>query len=69
MNNYLKFGGLSAIVIGTLVWIAASEISVGSSYFKTLEEIEKLDEPTLISLAAIQTRVPTTIADKPPNFT
>ncbi len=43
MNNYMKFGGLSAIVVGTLVWIAASEISVGSSYFKTLEEIEKLD--------------------------
>ncbi len=43
MNTYVKFGGLAAIVIGTLTWIAVGEMRDGASYFKTLEEIEKLD--------------------------
>lgn len=43
MNNYVKFGGLCAIVIGTLTWLAVGGIQETQSYFKTLEEIEKMD--------------------------
>ena len=43
MNNYVKFGSLCAVVVGTLTWLAVSGIQETQSYFKTLEEIEKMD--------------------------
>lgn len=42
-NNYIKFGSLAAIVIGTLTWLAVGGIQETQSYFKTLEEVEKMD--------------------------
>jgi cytochrome c-type biogenesis protein CcmE len=43
MNNYVKFGSLCAVVVGTLAWLAVGGIQETQSYFKTLEEIEKMD--------------------------
>ena len=43
MNNYVKFGSLVAVVLGTLTWLAVGGIQETQSYFKTLEDIEKMD--------------------------
>jgi cytochrome c-type biogenesis protein CcmE len=42
MNPYLKFGGLSAIIIGTLVWLGADGINDTKSYYKTISEVDQM---------------------------
>jgi cytochrome c-type biogenesis protein CcmE len=44
MNNKLKFGLLSAIIVGTLGWIAASGAMDASSYYKTVSEIAAMGD-------------------------
>lgn len=39
MNNYLKFGGLGAVVVAVLAWLAASGVSANKSYYKTISEL------------------------------
>ncbi|MBS1832065.1 MAG: cytochrome c maturation protein CcmE [Acidobacteria bacterium] len=44
MNNKLKFGLLSAIIVGTLGWIAASGAMENGSYYKTVTEIAAMGD-------------------------
>ncbi len=42
MNNYVKFGLLIAVVLGTLAWLAVGGISETKTYYKTVAEIRQL---------------------------
>lgn len=39
MKNYMKFGLLSAIILGTLGWLAFTGASENQSYFKSIPEL------------------------------
>jgi cytochrome c-type biogenesis protein CcmE len=39
MKNYVKFGLLSAIIVGTLGWLAFTGASENQSYFKSIPEL------------------------------
>jgi cytochrome c-type biogenesis protein CcmE len=41
-NNYLKFGLLSAIIIGTIGWLAVGGVSEGGAYYKTVQELNAM---------------------------
>lgn len=40
MKTYAKFGALVAVIIGTLVWLAAGGISETKTYYKTISELD-----------------------------
>jgi cytochrome c-type biogenesis protein CcmE len=40
MKTYWKFGALVAVIIGTLVWLAAGGISETKTYYKTISELD-----------------------------
>ena len=42
MHPYLKFGLLSAVIVGALAWVAASGVSETQTYYKTIEEMNKM---------------------------
>ncbi len=42
MNNYLKFGLLIAVILGTLAWLAIGGISETKTYYMTIAEVSKL---------------------------
>ena len=42
MNNYVKFGLLIAVILGTLAWLAVGGISETKTYYKTVAEIRQL---------------------------
>ena len=42
MKTYWKFAGLVAVVIGTLVWLAAGGISETKTYYKTISELGQM---------------------------
>jgi cytochrome c-type biogenesis protein CcmE len=44
MNNYWKFGLLMAAIIGTLVWLSVGGISQTSTYYKTVKELNSMDD-------------------------
>ena len=44
MSNYVKFGGLVVIILGTLVWLAAGGINDTKSYYKTISEIGQMGD-------------------------
>lgn len=44
MNNYVKFGLLSAIIVGTIAWLAASGVSSNSAYYKTVAEVQAMGD-------------------------
>lgn len=44
MKNYVKFGVLSAIIIGTLGWLAYSGVSENKSYYKTVAELAAMGD-------------------------
>ena len=39
MNTYVKFGLLSAVVVGALGWLAVGGIQETQTYFKTIPEL------------------------------
>ncbi len=41
MNTYVKFGVLMALIVGSLVWLAAGGISDTKTYYKTIPELGK----------------------------
>jgi cytochrome c-type biogenesis protein CcmE len=43
MKNYLKFGSLIAIILGTLLWLAMGGIGDTSSYYKTIADLNQMD--------------------------
>jgi cytochrome c-type biogenesis protein CcmE len=42
MKRYGKFVALIAIVIGTLVWLAAASMTDNKTYYKTIAELSKM---------------------------
>ena len=44
MNHYVKYGLLSAAVVGTLAWLAVGGIKDGQTYFKTIPELKKMGD-------------------------
>lgn len=43
MNNYLKFGLLIAVILGTLAWLAVGGISDTKTYYKTIAEVNHMN--------------------------
>jgi cytochrome c-type biogenesis protein CcmE len=46
MNNYIKFGLLIAVILGTLAWLAVGGISETKTYYMTIAEVSKLPKDT-----------------------
>jgi len=44
MKNYLKFGILIAVILGTLAWLAVGGISETKTYYKTVAELKQMGE-------------------------
>lgn len=44
MKRYGKFFALGAIVIGTLVWLAAASMTDNKTYYKTIAELSKMGD-------------------------
>jgi len=42
MNNYLKYGLLSAAIVGVLGWLAVGGIKESATYFKTVTELKQM---------------------------
>jgi len=40
MKTYVKFGMVMAVIVGTLVWLAASGINESKTYYKTISELK-----------------------------
>jgi cytochrome c-type biogenesis protein CcmE len=48
MNTYLKFGILSAVVVGALGWLAVGGINETKTYFKTIPELTRMGDQAQI---------------------
>jgi cytochrome c-type biogenesis protein CcmE len=46
MNTYVKFGLLSAVVVGALGWLAVGGINETKTYFKTIPELTRMGDQT-----------------------
>ncbi len=44
MKNYIKFGALIVVILGTLGWLAVGGISDTKTYYKTVAEIHQLGD-------------------------
>lgn len=44
MNSMLKFGMITAVVVGSLAWLAMDGISESMTYYVTIEELANLDD-------------------------
>ena len=44
MKNYLKFGVLIVVILGTLGWLAVGGISDTKTYYKTISELSQMGE-------------------------
>jgi cytochrome c-type biogenesis protein CcmE len=42
MNTYLKFGVLTVLIVGSLVWLAVGGISDTKTYYKTIPELQRM---------------------------
>ena len=42
MNTYLKFGILTVLIVGSLVWLAVGGISDTKTYYKTIPELQRM---------------------------
>lgn len=43
-NNYVKFGALIAVIIGTLAWLAVGGVNDGGAYYKTVPELRAMGD-------------------------
>ena len=43
-NNYIKFGALIAVILGTLTWLAVGGVNDGGAYYKTVPELRAMGE-------------------------
>jgi cytochrome c-type biogenesis protein CcmE len=41
-NNYVKFGALIVLIIGTLAWLAVGGVNDGGAYYKTVAELNAM---------------------------
>lgn len=44
MNNYVKFGALIAVILGTLTWLAVGGANDSKSYYKTIQELSAMGD-------------------------
>lgn len=44
MKTYVKFGVLMALIVGSLIWLAAGGISDTKTYYKTIPELAKMGD-------------------------
>jgi cytochrome c-type biogenesis protein CcmE len=44
MKNYIKFGALIVVILGTLAWLAVGGISDTKTYYKTIAELKQMGE-------------------------
>ena len=44
MKTYVKFGVLMALIVGSLIWLAAGGISDTKTYYKTIPELAQLGD-------------------------
>lgn len=44
MNTKIKFGMVTAIIVGTLAWLGASGINETATYYVTVEELNAMDD-------------------------
>lgn len=42
MNTYVKFGILTVLIVGSLVWLAVGGISDSKTYYKTIPELQHM---------------------------
>ncbi len=42
MKTYAKFGVLTVLIVGSLVWLAMGGISETQTYYKTIPELQKM---------------------------
>lgn len=47
MKRYGKFAALITLLLGTLVWLAASGVSEAKAYYKTVAELEQMGQAAL----------------------
>lgn len=47
MKRYGKFAALIALLLGTLVWLAASGVSEAKTYYKTVAELNQMGQAAL----------------------
>ena len=43
-NNYVKFGALIVVILGTLAWLAVGGVSDGGAYYKTVPELQAMGD-------------------------
>jgi len=43
MRKYWKFGALMAVIVGSLLWLATAGISGSQTYYKTITELNHMD--------------------------
>ena len=42
MKTYVKFGGLMALIVGSLLWLALGGISDSKTYYRTIAELKQM---------------------------
>ena len=42
MKTYVNFGILTVLIVGSLLWLAASGVSDTKTYYKTIVELDKM---------------------------
>lgn len=42
MNTYVKFGVLTALIVGSLVWLAVGGVNDTKTYYKTIPELQHM---------------------------
>ena len=47
-NNYVKFGALITLILGTLAWLAIGGVTDGGAYYKTVPELQAMGDQATI---------------------
>jgi len=47
MKTYGKFAALIAVILGTLIWLAAGGVGEAKTYYKTVAELEQMGQAAL----------------------
>ena len=43
-SNYVKFGALIVVIVGTLAWLAIGGVNDGGAYYKTVPELQAMGD-------------------------
>jgi cytochrome c-type biogenesis protein CcmE len=47
MNNTLKFGIITVVILGVILWLAVGGIDESKAYYKTIDEVQALNQEDL----------------------